>query len=98
MSPPKGTAYNVIAKPKGAASCDTVSGGHYDSVPVTGGADDNAAGTASVLELARVVAAMKLTARHCFALFSAEEFGLFGSKAYVEQLIAGPSGRLSAAW
>ena len=32
VTPPKGTAYNVIAKPKGVASCDTVSGGHYDSV------------------------------------------------------------------
>lgn len=86
VSPPKGTAYNVIAKPKGVTSCETISGGHYDSVPVTGGADDNAAGTASVLELARVVAAKKLTAHHCFALFSAEEFGLFGSKTYVERL------------
>ena len=88
VSPPKGTAYNVVAKPKGAATCDTITGGHYDSVPVTGGADDNASGTASVLELARVVAAMKLAARHCFALFSAEEFGLFGSRAYVQRLSA----------
>lgn len=86
VSPPKGTAYNVIARPKGATSCDTISGGHYDSVAVTGGADDNAAGTASVLELARAVAAKQLAAHHCFVLFSAEEFGLFGSRAYVEQL------------
>lgn len=89
VSPPKGTAYNVIAKPKGVTSCETISGGHYDSVPVTGGADDNASGTASVLELARVVAAKKLPAHHCFALFSAEEFGLFGSKTYVERLTPG---------
>lgn len=88
VSPPKGTAYNVIAKPKGVTSCETISGGHYDSVPVTGGADDNASGTASVLELARVVAAKKLPAHHCFALFSAEEFGLFGSKTYAERLTA----------
>jgi aminopeptidase YwaD len=86
VSPPKGTAYNVVAKPKGAATCETVSGGHYDSVPVTGGADDNAAGAAAVLELARVVAAKKLPAHHCFVLFSAEEFGLFGSKSYVGRL------------
>ena len=88
VSPPKGTAYNVVAKPKGVTACDTITGGHYDSVPVTGGADDNASGTAAVLELARVVAAKKLTARHCFALFSAEEFGLFGSRAYVQGLSA----------
>jgi Zn-dependent M28 family amino/carboxypeptidase len=88
VSPPKGTAYNVIAKPRGVTGCDTISGGHYDSVAVTGGADDNAAGSATVLELARVVAAKKLTAHHCFALFSAEEFGLLGSKAYVDRLSA----------
>jgi Zn-dependent M28 family amino/carboxypeptidase len=86
VTPPKGTAYNVVARPKGAQTCDTVTGGHYDSVPVTRGADDNAAGTATVLELARVVAATKLRAYHCFVLFSAEEFGLFGSRAYVQAL------------
>ncbi len=86
VSPPKGTAYNVIARPKGVATCTTVSGGHYDSVAVTGGADDNASGTASVLELARVAAARHLPGANCFALFSAEEFGLFGSKAFVDTL------------
>lgn len=86
VSPPSGTAYNVVAKPKGVAACNTVTGGHYDSVPVTGGADDNASGTASVLEVARVLAAKKSTAPNCFVLFGAEEFGLFGSKAYVESL------------
>ncbi len=86
VTPPSGTAYNVVAKPEGVAACDTVTGGHYDSVAVTGGADDNASGTASVLEVARVLAAKKSTAHHCFVLFGAEEFGLFGSKAYVESL------------
>lgn len=86
VSPAKGTAYNVVARPKGAGACTTVSGGHYDSVPVTGGADDDAAGSASVLELARVAAANKLGGANCFVLFSAEEFGLFGSKAFVERL------------
>ena len=86
VSPPKGTAYNVIAKPRGVRTCATLTGGHYDSVAVTGGADDNASGAASVVELARVVAAQHVPGANCFALFSAEEFGLFGSKAYVEQL------------
>jgi aminopeptidase YwaD len=66
--------------------CATVTGGHYDSVAVTGGADDNAAGAASVLETARVAAATHLPGANCFVLFSAEEFGLFGSKQYVEKL------------
>jgi Zn-dependent M28 family amino/carboxypeptidase len=86
VTPPQGTAWNVVAKPKGAATCTTVTGGHYDSVAAALGADDNASGTAAVIELARVVAARGLTAGNCFALFSAEEFGLFGSKAYVDAL------------
>ncbi|HZP56382.1 MAG TPA: M28 family metallopeptidase [Dehalococcoidia bacterium] len=86
VSPPTGTSYNVIAKPKGAAQCATVTGGHYDSVPVTGGADDNASGAASVLEVARAAAAQSLPGDNCFVLFGAEELGLIGSKAFVSQL------------
>jgi Zn-dependent M28 family amino/carboxypeptidase len=80
VSPPAGTAYNIVAKPKGVASCDTVTGGHYDSVPVTGGADDNASGTASVLEVARVFAAKKSTARHCFVCSVPRSSGCSGAR------------------
>jgi aminopeptidase YwaD len=86
VSPPRGTAWNVIAKPKGVSTCTTITGGHYDSVAVTGGADDNASGAAAVLEVARVVAAKRLHTAHCFALFSAEEFGLVGSREFVSRL------------
>lgn len=86
VTPPQGTAWNVIARPVGVTTCATITGGHYDSVPAAPGADDNASGTAAVLELARVIAARKLQAQNCFALFSAEEFGLFGSRAYVDAL------------
>lgn len=86
VTPPRGTAVNVIARPPGATSCATVTGGHYDSVAVTGGADDNASGAAAVLEVARVAAANRLAGANCFALFSAEEFGLVGSRAYVARL------------
>ncbi|MBI5284356.1 MAG: M28 family peptidase [Chloroflexi bacterium] len=89
VSPPKGTAYNVIAKPKGVTQCATITGGHYDSVAVTGGADDNASGSAAVLESARMAAALRLPGANCFVLFSAEEFGLFGSKHYVEAMADG---------
>jgi hypothetical protein len=91
-----GTAYNVVAKPDGITTCETVTGGHYDSVAVTGGADDNASGSASVLELARVAAAQQLDGANCFALFGAEEFGLFGSKWFVQQLSADEQGALRA--
>jgi len=96
VSPPQGTAYNVIAKPKGVTQCATITGGHYDSVPATGGADDNAAGTAAVLETARVAAAMRLAGANCFVLFGAEEFGLLGSKAYGASLGAADVSALKA--
>ncbi len=82
------TGHNVVAKPKGAGDCTTVTGGHYDSVPVTGGADDNASGAASVVEVARLAAANHLSGTNCFVLFSGEEFGLFGSKAFIRGLTA----------
>jgi aminopeptidase YwaD len=86
VSPPSGTAYNVIAKPKGVTTCSIIVGGHYDSVAVTGGADDNASGAAAVIEFARVAAASKLPGTNCYVLFGAEEFGLFGSHAFVEKM------------
>lgn len=86
IAEPRGTAYNVVARPQGVTACRTVSGGHFDSVLVTTGADDNASGAAAVIELARVAAANKLSGANCFVLFGAEEFGLFGSAAFVERL------------
>jgi len=83
---PQTTGYNVVAKPKGASTCTTVTGGHYDSVPTTGGADDNASGTAAVLETARIAAARDLPGANCFVLFGAEEFGLYGSRDFVNDL------------
>ena len=48
------------------------------------GADDNASGTAAVLELARLLAAHPPRRSVIFANFSAEEFGLLGSAYWVE--------------
>lgn len=81
----EGTGANVIARPPGR-SCETVVGGHFDSVPQSRGASDNASGTAVVLELARVVAAARIPGNSCFVFFTAEEFGLFGSRAYLQSL------------
>lgn len=77
-------ARNVIARPP-SGRCRTVSGGHYDGVPWADSANDNASGTALVLELARAAAAAGL-ADHCFALFDAEELGLLGSEFFIEEL------------
>ncbi len=79
---------NVIARPSAGASCAILVGGHHDSVASTPGANDNASGTATVLELARAFAADGLDAGLCFATFGAEESGLYGSGALVERLRA----------
>ena len=79
------TSRNVIGRPA-SGHCETISGGHFDSVPQAPGASDNASGTATVLELARTVAALHLPGDHCFVLFGAEELGLLGSRHFVETL------------
>ena len=70
-------------------------GGHLDSWHSAPGATDNADGAAVVMEAARILkalgAAPKRTIR--FALWSGEEEGLLGSKAYVAQHLEGAGQR-----
>jgi len=83
---------NVIAELKGLEKPDEIVfvGGHIDSrVSYTSGrspgADDNASGSASVLEIARIItsgAPLQRTIR--FAWWNAEEYGLIGSNAYAQ--------------
>lgn len=79
-------ALNVIAKPKPSSACTIVVGGHFDSVPGAPGANDNASGTANVIELARAAAVDGLDEGVCFVTFGAEESGLYGSKAFVKRM------------
>ena len=90
------TAHNVIARPA-SGECRTLSGGHYDSVPWAAGANDNASGSALVLELARAAAAAGLSG-HCFALFGAEELGLLGSAFFISELTEGERDALEAVY
>ncbi len=82
----KTKALNVIAKPSASSVCTVLVGGHYDSVPGAPGANDNASGTANVLELSRALAVDGLDEGICFAAFGAEESGLYGSKALADRL------------
>jgi aminopeptidase YwaD len=86
---------NVFAKPPNH-DCDTISGGHYDSVPQAPGASDNATGTATVLEIASVLSRNGQMAGHCFVLFGAEEVGLVGSRAFVNSFDSAARQRLKA--
>ena len=78
-------SHNVVARPHGG-SCEILAGGHFDSVPAGPGANDNASGSATVVELARVISGSPVAGRVCFATFGAEELGLHGSKAFVASL------------
>ena len=65
--------------------CHAYLGAHYDSVPPSPGANDNASGVAAVLEVARIQQIQGL----CIVFFGAEEVGLFGSRHYVEENLVG---------
>ena len=57
-----------------------VIGAHYDSVPETYGADDNASGIAVLLELARYTTQEKISLPIRFVAFTAEEPPTFGTR------------------
>ncbi|MFQ6007912.1 MAG: M28 family peptidase, partial [Candidatus Zixiibacteriota bacterium] len=60
-------------------------GAHRDAVPGSPGADDNGSGTAAVMEIARVLHDIETDMTFVFALFDAEEYGLYGSWHYVTE-------------
>lgn len=84
-----GTSQNVIGSLKadrGNKSNGTiVIGAHMDCVD-TPGANDNASGVATMLEVARVLSKEKLAYNIEFAAFGAEEIGLVGSYQYIDSL------------
>ena len=61
-------------------------GAHYDAVPGTPGADDNATGVAVLLELARMFATKPANHPIQLVAFDLEEYGLIGSTAYATKL------------
>jgi len=65
-------------------------GAHYDSysnqaATAAPGADDNASGTAAVMEIARILSQYRFDFTLKFVCFSAEEWGLYGSKHYAQE-------------
>ncbi|MEZ6188653.1 MAG: M20/M25/M40 family metallo-hydrolase [Planctomycetota bacterium] len=59
-------------------------GGRQGMGQIHNGADDNASGTAALLELAQALSTAPLRRPVVFVAFSGEELGLLGSKAFVE--------------
>lgn len=96
----RATVNNVLAYLPGKTDEYVILGAHYDHLgrgtfdslapsqigQIHPGADDNASGTAGVLELARLLAPWKgqLQRGILFASFAGEELGLLGSAAWVQ--------------
>ena len=95
----KRTGHNVIGYLDNGAANTVVIGAHYDHLgygedhnslwtgkaEIHNGADDNASGTAVVIELAKLLKNSKLkNNNYLFICFSGEELGLFGSKYFTE--------------
>ncbi|MGC1517112.1 MAG: M28 family peptidase [Maribacter sp.] len=95
-----GIAYNMVGYLPGTDATlkneFVILGAHYDHIglidaengdTIANGANDNASGTSTVLELARFFGNQKMNKRSIiFALFTAEEKGLMGSKHLAEKL------------
>ena len=76
---------NIFAQRQGtdAKAGSILVGAHYDTVPASPGADDNATGVAVVLEVARLLGSRPTPRTLQLALFDREELGLLGSRAFV---------------
>lgn len=85
-------ADNVIAEIPGTdpKAGYVMAGAHFDSWIAGDGAADNGAGSVAVIEAARLIAKSGIRPKRTirFALWSGEEQGLLGSKAYIEQHLA----------
>lgn len=88
------TGVNVIGLLPGESPEAILIGAHRDVTGTLQGAEDNASGTAAMLELARVLAKSPRRLTYIFVSFDAEEIGLVGSREYVRKL-AGDNIRLA---
>jgi aminopeptidase YwaD len=96
----KRSGVNVVGYIDNGAPTTIVLGAHFDHLghgednnsreverkgQIHNGADDNASGTAALIELARLLKASKLkNNNYLFIAFSGEELGLYGSKYFTE--------------
>jgi hypothetical protein len=87
-------SHNIVAEIPGTTKADEIVmlGAHFDSWHGGTGASDNAAGSAVMMEAVRILKALDLKMARTvrIALWSGEEQGLLGSKAYVKEHFADP--------
>jgi Zn-dependent M28 family amino/carboxypeptidase len=100
ISDKKRTGHNVVGYIDNGAATTVILGAHYDHLgygedhnslytgttpQIHNGADDNASGTAALIELGKLLKASKFKANNYLLVsFSGEELGLFGSKYFTE--------------
>ncbi|MGG9963936.1 M28 family peptidase [Ferruginibacter sp. SUN106] len=96
----KRMGHNIVGYIDNGAATTVILGAHYDHLgygedhnslytgttpQIHNGADDNASGTAALLELSKLLKASKFkNNNYLFVSFSGEELGLFGSKYFTE--------------
>jgi Zn-dependent M28 family amino/carboxypeptidase len=78
--------HSVVAETPGDASRVAMLGAHLDSVHDGPGINDDGSGVAALLEIARAVAGGVEGGRVRIAFWAGEEYGLYGSRAYVASL------------
>ncbi len=85
-------AYNILADIPGTDKSGSyvMAGAHFDSWVAGDGATDNAAGSAMVMEAARIIRASGIRTKRTirFALWTGEEQSLYGSISYIEKYLA----------
>ncbi|MEU6928500.1 M28 family metallopeptidase [Streptomyces sp. NPDC046385] len=92
------TGYNLIADwPGGDPNQVVMSGSHLDSVTAGPGINDNGSGSAAILETALAVSRAQLQpSKHIrFGWWGAEEYGMVGSKYYVNNLPAAERSKIT---
>jgi Zn-dependent M28 family amino/carboxypeptidase len=78
---------NIIARAPGAPDAPLVIlGAHFDSVPGSPGADDNASGVAVLLEAARILSPLRLKHPIIYCAFNLEELNMIGSTHFARRL------------
>lgn len=80
---------NVVAVNEGRRADAVIVGAHHDTVRDSPGADDNGAGVAALLELARVLPRADFDDTIMLVAFDMEELGLLGSRAFVAEQLGG---------
>lgn len=83
------TAHSVIAEMPAAGGRVAMVGAHLDSVLDGPGLNDDGSGVAAVLEIARSLAGGTPGGRLRVGFWAGEEYGIYGSRDYVESLGSG---------